>query len=133
MGEKKPNLSAAELQVLRALWDTGPGTVRDVMNHLHDLGRPLAYTTVMTFLARLEQKGFVDSDKSSQAFVYRATVSRERVRKTRLKRFVSQYYDGAAGALVLQLVKSERLTADEIAELQRLIERLDTTRGSKSE
>ncbi len=129
MNEKQYELSAAELQVLTALWDVGPATVRDVMNHLHEKGRHVAYTTVMTFLGRLQAKGFVTSDKTALAFVYRPIVTRERVQKSRLKNLVSQLYDGAAGALVLQLVKTERLTPKEVEELQKLIERLD--KGSK--
>lgn len=130
MAEKFSDLSAGELQVLRALWDLGPGTVRDVMNHLHSQGRRLAYTTVMTFLARLETKGYAASDKSGSAFIYRAAVTRDRVRRSRVRSLVSQFYDGAVGPLVLQLVRTERLTAEEIAELQTLIERLDSTRSS---
>lgn len=113
--------------MLSALWDVGPATVREVMNSLHDRGRRLAYTTVMTFLARLEQKGFAASDKSGLAFVYRALVSRDRIRKSRLRNLVHQLYDGAVGPLVLQLVKSEHLTHEELTELQKLIEKLDNT------
>ena len=50
------DIPAAELEVLQALWDKSPATVRDVLNELHNLGRQLAYTTVLTFLTRLEQK-----------------------------------------------------------------------------
>lgn len=126
MGEKYADLSDGELQVLAALWDVGPAPCREVMNHLQTRGRRLAYTTVLTFLTRLEQKGYVTSDRSGVAHVFRAGVSREKVRRSRLKDLVAQLYDGAAGPLVLQLVKSQQLTADEIAELQRLIDHLDT-------
>lgn len=118
-------LGVAELEVLRCLWDTGPGTVRDVLNHLRDRGRSVAYTTVQTLLTRLEQKGFVTSDKSDFAFVYRAKVSRERVGRSRIKALLEQVYDGEAGALVLQLVKTERFSTEELAELQKLIDSLD--------
>ena len=124
-------LSDAELQVLRALWEHGPAPVRDVLNHLHDRGRKLAYTTVLTFLSRLEQKGYVRSDRSGMAYVYRATVTRNRVTRNRLKTLLEQLYDGAAGPLVLQLVEQGKLSSDEIAELQKRIEELDTKRRSK--
>jgi predicted transcriptional regulator len=114
--------------VLRALWDEGPATVREVMQHLHARGRRVAYTTVLTFLTRLEQKGFVASDKSGLAYVYRPKVSRQRISQSRLKALVSQLYDGAAGPLVLQLIKTERFSPEEIEELQKLIARLDSDR-----
>lgn len=124
MSERELDLGKAELEVLRALWDHGPGTVREVLNHLTDAGRDLAYTTVQTMLTRLEQKEFVQSDKSGAAFVYRASVSRKRVSKSRLRELLDQLYDGAAGPLVLQLVKSQRLKRDELEELRKLIDDL---------
>lgn len=125
MTDRLNELGAAELEVLKSLWDIGPATVRQVLNHLHERGRKVAYTTVLTFLTRLEQKGFAASNKSGLAYVYRARVSKERVSRSRLRSLVEQLYDGAAGPLVLQLMKSERLTPEEIVELQRLIEKLD--------
>jgi len=125
MAQREYDLGEAELEVLRVLWDEGSGTVREVMNRLHSVGRRVAYTTVLTFLTRLEQKGFVTSNKSSLAYVYRAKVSRERVSRSHLSKLVKQLYDGAVGPLVLQLVRTEQLSPDEISELQQLIDRLD--------
>ena len=107
MAERLHDLGSAELEVL---------------NHLHEHGRRLAYTTVQTLLTRLEQKRFVASDKSDLAHVFRAKVTRERVTRSRLRTLLTQLYDGAAGPLVLQLLRTERLTAEEIDELQKLIE-----------
>jgi len=125
MAERLQDLAGAELEVLKALWEVGPAPVREVLNHLHERGKRVAYTTVQTLLTRLEQKRYVISDKSDVAHVFRARVSRDRVTRSRLKTLVSQLYDGAAGPLVLQLVKMERLTPGEVDELQRLIEKLD--------
>lgn len=129
MAAREYDLGTAELEVLKALWDLGEGTVRDVLRHFHERGRRVAYTTVQTLLTRLEQKKFVRSDKSGLAFVYRAAVTRERITRRRLHRLVEQLYDGAAGPLVLQLMRSEKFTQQEIAELQALIEELDQPPG----
>jgi predicted transcriptional regulator len=125
MSPRESDLGAAELEVLKALWDHGPATVREVMNHLHDRGRRVAYTTVLTFLTRLEQKGYAASDKSGVAYVYRPAVTRARVTKSRLRSLIEQLYDGDAAPLVLQLMREQNFSADEIAELQRLIDQLD--------
>jgi len=125
VADKLHDLGAAEFDVLKALWEVGPATVREVLTYLHDRGRRLAYTTVQTLLTRLEQKRYVSSDKSDLAHVFRAKVTRDRVTRTRLKNLMSQLYDGAAGPLVLQLVRTERLTPDELGQLHELIERLD--------
>lgn len=128
MVQRELELGDAELEVLKALWDAGPSTVREVLMHLHERGRKVAYTTVLTFLTRLEQKGFVKSDKSELAYVYRAAVSRNRVTRSRLKAVLDQLFDGEAAPLVLQLMKTEKFTAQELDQLQKLIEELDARR-----
>ena len=125
MPPQLPELGDAELEVLKALWDAGPGTVRKVLQHLHGRGRRVAYTTVLTMLTRLEQKGYVASDKSGLAYIYKARISRQKVVGSRLKAVVEQLYDGAAAPLVLHLMESQRFTAEEIDQLQKLIDRLD--------
>lgn len=125
MAERQYDLGDAELEALKTLWEHGPATVREVLSHLHDSGRRVAYTTVQTLLTRLEQKGYVTSDKSDVAYVYRAKLTRDRVTRSRLRTLVKQLYDGAAGPLVVQLIRTEQFTRDEIEELQGLIERLD--------
>jgi BlaI family transcriptional regulator, penicillinase repressor len=127
MGKREYEIGAAEFQVLKVLWDSGPLPVRDVLNRLHKQGKTVAYTTVQTLLTRLEQKGFVKSDKSGLAHVFRSCLSQERVRKSRVRKLVSQLYDGAAAPLVLQLIKTERFTREEIDTLQQLIDELDSS------
>lgn len=119
---KKPG--GAELEVLQALWDLGPSTVRDVLSHLHERGRTIAYTTVLTLLTRLEQKGHAVSDKRGQAYVYRAKISRQRITSERINSIVEQLFDGAPGPLVLQLMESRRFTPQEIEQFRTLIDRL---------
>lgn len=126
MSKKPVELGEAELAVMRVLWDEGPLTVRDVMNRLHERGRRVAYTTVLTFLTRLEQKGMVASDKRDTAYVYRSKISRQSVTTSRIRALVDQLYDGAAAPVLLHLIENERFTADEIAKLRRMIDDLDT-------
>ncbi len=126
MAPREGDLGTAELEVLQALWDHGPATVRQVLNLLHDRGRKVAYTTVLTFLTRLEQKGYARSDRSGMAYVYRPLVSRENVTRSRLRALIEQLYGGSAAPLVLQLMRQEKFSAKEIAELQHLVDQLDT-------
>jgi len=132
MAPREGDLGTAELEVLKTLWDEGPCTVRQVLNHLHEQGRQVAYTTVLTFLSRLEQKRFVKSDKSDQAYVYRPLVSRQKVTTSRLRAVIEQLYDGSAAPMVLQLMREENFSVDEIAALQNLIEQLDSKRKNRN-
>jgi predicted transcriptional regulator len=95
------------------------------MEQLHGRGRRVAYTTVLTFLTRLEQKGVVGADKRDTAYVYRAKASRASVTRTRVKALLEQLYDRAAGPAVMHLVENERLTPDELAQLRKLIDEID--------
>ena len=125
MTPREADIGEAELEVLQTLWEHGPATVREVMNDLHEHGRQLAYTTVLTFLTRLEQKGCVTSDKSDLAYVYRPKVTRDKVSRSRLEAVLDSFYDGSPGPLVLQLIREGKFTRDEITELQDVIDELD--------
>lgn len=132
MAEIEHELAPAELEVLRVLWDRGPSTVRQVLEELRRRGRRLAYTTVQTFLTRLEAKGAVASKRTGMPFVFEPRISREKMSNTRVRRLVAEFFDGAAGPLVLQLVRSERLSRDEIDELLTLIDSLDGVREQEA-
>ncbi len=133
MAKSRPDVGEAELEVLKVLWDHGPCTVRQVLEHLHGRGRRVAYTTALTFLTRLEQKEFVASDKAGVAHVFRAKVSRRRVVRSRLRSVIAELFDGAPGPLVLELMSSETFTPDELASFRRLIEEIDAAKPGPAE
>src|SRR5260221_2821612 len=106
MTDRLGELGSSELEVLRTLWERGPCTVRDVLAHLHDRGRRVAYTTVLTFLSRLEQKGFASSNKSGLAYVYRAKGSRDPVSRSKIKSLLFEPLDRAAGPPLFQTLQN---------------------------
>jgi predicted transcriptional regulator len=87
-----------ELECLRVLWHLGSGSVHEVRAEL-DRKRPLAYTTVMTLLERLERKGAAVRHKNGRAFVYAPGVDRETLRREAVRELVEQYFDGEVGEL----------------------------------
>ncbi len=118
----KAGLSEAEGEVLKALWDHGPGTVRQINELLGGRGRQWAYTTVLTLLQRLQAKGFAASESAGVAHVYRAAVSREELLDRRLKDTADEFCDGSAAPLVLALVQGNRFSAEELARFRRLLD-----------
>ncbi len=128
MSDGEYKLGSTEQAVLQALWGVGQGNVRQVLNEMHTRGRNLAYTTVQTLLTRLEHKGFVESDKSGMAYIYRAAVDRDEVMRSRVRSVVEQFFDGAAAPLVLQLIQTGKFSAEEITELHELIDKLDSSK-----
>lgn len=122
------HLADGELSVLKALWTLGPSLVREVRSHLAEQGQDLAYNTVQTVLSRLAAKQLVECNKDETPHVFLALVSRGRFRKDRVRDMVTKVYDGAAGAMAVQLVQQGKLSADEIDELQTMLDKLARTK-----
>lgn len=100
---KANHLGELEGQVMRVLWDIHEGAVQDVSAHL-DTGKNLAYTTVMTVLGRLVEKGFLAREKRGRAYVYRPTVSRESIADSALQQVVDRFFDGVSTRAVAHLL-----------------------------
>jgi BlaI family penicillinase repressor len=131
---QRPEMSDAEREVLKVLWDCGPLTVRDAMQRLKDSGQGWARSTVITLLQRLEAKGYVASDGSQFAHVFSAAVTREEVMRDRMADLAGELCDGEALSLVLAFTEKHRFTPDELARFRQMIDDLEakqTKRGKK--
>ena len=128
---RSPDLTPAELRVMKALWDVGTGSVAEVRAELARRGQELAYTTVMTLLGRLATKRAVVVDKAREPFVYRPAHRRESVLRDRLREFVREVFDGQADSLVLNLVENESLSRAELRAIERKIAEAERTAKDK--
>jgi predicted transcriptional regulator len=124
--------SDTELEVLKALWALTAGTVREIQERLRDEGRSWAYTTVQTLLARLEQKGFVSSDRNGRAHVFRPAVSRTEFLGEHLGDLADRVCEGASVPLLLSLVQAGRFTTEEIEQFRALLDELEADPGRGS-
>jgi predicted transcriptional regulator len=124
MGKAKPDagLTPLETEIMRALWSEGPSTVQAVQQRLRET-RPLAYNTVQTMLTILHRKRKVKRVIRNRAYVYSAAVTQEKAAARALKDLVNRLFGGKPEALVLNMVKSRQLTAEQLAQLQELVER----------
>jgi BlaI family penicillinase repressor len=118
---RPPTLTPQELSIMKVVWRLGAATVREVYEALR-AKRPIAYTTVMTMMNILEEKGYLRKQRVDRAFRYRPTRSRQQVVTAMVREFVNRVFDGAAQPLMLHLVKTERLTDEERTELRRLMD-----------
>lgn len=114
-----------ELQVLKVLWDRGPSTVRDILPVLESQGHEWAYTTVLTMLDRLRDKGVVEAEKVGNANRFSPAMSREQVVHDELADLIDRYCDRGMAPLMLALVESSRFTPEEIEELRAMLDRLE--------
>ena len=128
---RSPELTTAELRVMKALWEVDRGTVAEVRTELARRGQELAYTTVMTLLGRLAAKGAVVVDRAREPFVYRAAHRRESVLRDRLREFVREVFDGKADSLVLNLVEDDSLSHEELKAIERRIAEAETPKPKK--
>lgn len=96
------DLAPLELECLSALWPMGEGTVRDIHRKLAE-ARPRAYTTVLTIMDRLAQKGTVTRRKVGRAFRYRASLSADEARLKAVEKIVEGFFDGSPDALAAHL------------------------------
>lgn len=116
MSKAKGVLTDLELEIMQVVWDSGDVTVRDIYEKLGER-RKVAYTTVMTMMGILEQKGFVSKDASERAYVYRPTKKRKQVIGKMVGEFVDRVFNGAAEPLLVQLIDDRQLSQEDIQRL----------------
>lgn len=108
-----------ELDIMTVLWEHGPGTVAEVRDRL---GEPLAYTTVLTMLRILEEKGAVDHEQVGRAYRYRPIVERDAARRHAVRRLVDGLFRGSTELLLTQLVRDRDLDDAEVERLKQLLD-----------
>ena len=124
MRTSNPTLTPQELAIMKVVWKLDAATVRDVYEILR-VKRTIAYTTVMTMMKILEDKGYLKKVRVERAYVYRPTKPRQQVVGAMVRDFVDRVFDGAAGGLLLHLARDRRLSKDERTTIRRIIEEMD--------
>jgi predicted transcriptional regulator len=124
-------ISDTELIVLKVLWDLQPATVRQIQAGLKKQKHVWAYTTVQTLIGRLEQKEYVNADRSGRAHVFQAAVSREEFLSENLDDIAERVCEGEAVPLMMSLVKGHRFTAREIQQFRALLEEAEAERPAR--
>lgn len=110
-----------ELQALKILWDRGEATVREICESLAEHGQSLAYTTILSLMQTMEQKGLVGHNASGKTYSYFPKVRRDSTFRSLARGFLDSVFDGAMDEYLLHALQSRRLSADEIARLEVLI------------
>ena len=123
---RKPSstLTPQELSIMKVVWRLETPTVRAVYEALRKT-RAIAYTTVMTMMNVLEDKGYLEKKSNGRAHVYTPTKPRHQVVGAMVRDFVDRVFDGASGSLLLHLAKDSRLTERQRKAVQRIVEEMD--------
>lgn len=114
-------LTGLQLSILDVLWERGEATTQDVWSALTEV-RPLALTTVATIMSRLERKDVLTHRREGRQYVYRATVSRSDVRRSKVRELTEHLFGGDPTALMSHLVRADEVDADELKRMRALLD-----------
>jgi predicted transcriptional regulator len=121
MGRTLPTITDAEWSVLELLWERGPSTVRQLTDVLYPRGGPSEFATVHRLLERLETKGQVRRERGPGAYLFQAAGGRNDVVGQQLEVLLDKLCGGSVQPLLSNLIRSRRLTADELRDLLALV------------
>ena len=119
-GEEFRELTRAEEEVIRVLWEMGEGMVRDMLDHFPD-PKP-AYNTVSTIIRILEQKGFVNHRAYGRTYVYYPLITKKEYTRSYFRNMVSGYFGNSYKALASFFTREGDLGLKELEEIRRLID-----------
>jgi BlaI family penicillinase repressor len=122
------NPTPAELEVLQIIWEHEPCTVREVMDFLEPK-RPRAYTSVMSLMNVMAEKGFLNQKPKGRAFIYSAKVSRDKTQSNLVSDLLHRAFDGSANALVAHLLAQAEPNSEELGEIHKTITRFTPKKG----
>ncbi|MEX0726171.1 MAG: BlaI/MecI/CopY family transcriptional regulator [Planctomycetaceae bacterium] len=121
---RQRQLTRCELELMEIVWQHQRATVQDVVDRLD---RPLAYTTVMSTMNTLENKGVIRRcGKAGRAFVYEPVVPREEVQQAMTENLTGAFFGGSVKALMMSLLGSRSMNRDDIEELKAVIQQLES-------
>src|ERR1051326_4495392 len=120
MKSEKPVLTDQELEIMKIIWTRGTATVRDVYEELLTR-RKIAYTTVMTMMGILEQKGHLKKSADERASVYPPAQPQREVVGNMIQDFLKRVFNGSAKPLLVHLVEDKKLSGDELDEIRKLL------------
>ena len=115
----------AELGILQVLWRRGPSTVREVLGEL-SAERPVGYTTVLKLLQIMHDKGLVERDESERSHRYRSAVAEQVTQRRLVGDLIDRGFEGSAGRLVLRALSARKATQEELTEIRRLLDELES-------
>jgi predicted transcriptional regulator len=120
MRSPKPTLTEQELEIMKVVWRLETATVRHVYEALLE-HRRIAYTTVMTMMNILEQKGYLKKRQDDRAYVYRPSQPQQQVIRSMVREFVNRVFNGSAEPLLVHLVEDQHLDAKDLEEIRKSI------------
>jgi BlaI family penicillinase repressor len=124
MPTKPPRPTEAELAILRALWQLGNGSVRDLHRALNET-KPTGYTTVLKMMQIMTEKGLVERDETVRPQIYRPRYSQEHTQRQLLRDLLQRAFGGSVRTLVMQALATRKSSPEELAAIEKLLDRAE--------
>jgi BlaI family transcriptional regulator, penicillinase repressor len=129
-GKHLPRPTAAELELLRVLWQRGPSTVRQIHEALPG-HKGTGYTTTLKLLQRMLDKRLLQRDESTRSHVYTAIGKAEETQRQLVRDLLRRAFGGAPAKLVLQALSEENVSTEELSEIRRVLDDLEARQNKK--
>ena len=113
-------LGRMELEIMKVVWARGTAIVHDVKESL-GRGRKPAYSTVLTMMRNLEEKGYLEHEVQDRTYVYRPTITRQHASHSMLGDLLDRVFDGSPESLVNSLIELNRVSEEELASIRKLL------------
>jgi len=126
------HLGETEMEVLHHVWDLGEATVTDVRERILE-DRDVAYTTIMTVMKKLAEKGYLTYHKEGRSYVYEPAQQPNEVQHSLLQRLMEKVFNGSPSALVQTLVQREDLSDAERREILDIIDALEASEADEDD
>lgn len=123
-GHSTSDISAAEARVMGLLWQTAPQSSEELAAALHG-ATGWHHNTVRTLLNRLRSKGAIRATREGRRYLYAPLLSRDAWQSRESHRFIDTVFGGKVGSLLVHFSRHEQLGGDDVAELRKLVERLE--------
>jgi len=121
---RKSEPTKSELEILNVLWSYGPSTVRFVNDKLNEQ-RDINYTSTLKLMQIMADKGIVKRDESQMKHIYHVVEEKQQTQSHLLDKFVDSVYQGSAGKLVMQLLGNKKASAEDLASIRAMLDKLD--------
>ena len=117
-----PQISEAEIEVMKVLWEKGEATAKEIVNEIEKTNewKP---KTIQTLITRLVGKGAIKTDKiNAKSYIYFANITKEEYQSYANKSFMKKLYNGSLNLMLSSFIKNERLSESDIQELRKILE-----------
>jgi BlaI family penicillinase repressor len=114
-------LTRQELQIMKVIWGLGAATVKDVCQIMSQT-KSVAYTTILTLMGILEEKGALAHTRSGRAFLFRPLLSRRQATRNQVRDVIMRFFDGIPERLVEDILENESLDLHQIETVRSLLE-----------